>query len=78
MAQPGLKELLLGFVEVDVVVHMDRIVFSDPTRRTLNTKPDGGQPGSTDPLWGLYHFGLNQYAHDKITALMLALARATA
>ncbi len=43
----------------------------------LNGK-SGAPPSTGGPRWSLYHFGCNQHAHDRVAALMMALAQATA
>lgn len=73
---PGLRELLLGCAEVDLLVHNDKIVFSDPTQKNMNAGM-GGTVGTmavaTDMMKTME---LTIPVHDRMAQILGTVARA--
>jgi hypothetical protein len=75
---PGLKELLLGCVEVDLCVYPDRVVFGDPMQKNMR----GGMGGTVGMMAMGGNIGnvmeLSIPVHDRIAQLLGTVARACA
>jgi ribosomal protein L16/L10AE len=78
LAAPGLRELLLGCVEVDVAVYPDEVRFADPMQKNMRAGMGGtlGQMALAGNLEKTME--VSTPVHDRIAELLATLARAAA
>lgn len=78
LAAPGLRELLLGCVEVDVAVYPDEVRFADPMQKNVRAGMGGtlGQMAVASNMEKTMELSIP--VHDRIAELLATLARAAA
>lgn len=76
LAAPGLRELLLGCVEVDLTVHPQEIVFADPTQKNLRAGLGGtlGQMAIATDMQKQMELSIP--VHERLAELLAVTARA--
>ncbi|HWM84885.1 MAG TPA: hypothetical protein VNO33_03580 [Kofleriaceae bacterium] len=78
LSAPGLRELLLGCAEVDLVVHADRVEFADPMQKNM-TAGMGGTIGMMAMGGDMTRWmEMTIPVHDRIAQLLGTAARACA
>lgn len=78
LAAPGLRDLLLGCVEVDLTVRGNDIVFADPTQKNLRAGLGGtlGQMAIASDLQKQMELSIP--VHERLAELLAVTARAAA
>lgn len=78
LSAPGLKELLLGCVEVDVTVHRDEVRFADPLQKNVRAGMGGmvGMMAMGSDMGRMMELSIP--VHDRMAELLATLARACA
>ena len=78
LAAPGLRELLLGCVEVDLIVRGNEVRFADPTQKNLRAGMGGtlGQMAMAHDMMKTMDVSIP--VHERIAELLAVTARAAA
>jgi hypothetical protein len=78
LRSPGLRELLLGCAEVDLVVEHDRVAAHDPQQRNFAAATGGSLGALAVGRDAVRWTELALPVHDRMAELLLAAARACA